>query len=154
MQILPKFLIFSALLATGATEIWAGGFEAVAPEWNFGAAESCTTVTNVFELRNAESTSLTVRTVRSSCSCTAADYPKNAVPPGSSVCLRVTLKLPEKEGPIHKRITVEWQAGSGKNGGKNGETDLVLKGDVRRLAWLEPPAANFGVCPTGAVAEA
>ena len=147
---LPLLLIFPIIVAS---RVLSAGIEAVAPEWNFGSVESGTTITNVFVLRNTATGPLALASVKSSCSCTTADWPKTVIPPGSSACLRVALKLPAEEGPVHKLVTAAWQAQAGTNSGKTGETVLTLKGEARSLIWLTPSAANLGVCRRGTEAD-
>lgn len=145
-MIQPSIILLAAFVTLRSA---AAGLEALSPEWDFASGECGATLTNAFEIRNTANTPLTVGNVRSSCQCTTIDFPKEPVSSGSSAWVRVALHMPAEEGPVNKRVTVEWQSAAGAKG----ETVLVLKGNARALVWIEPSAANFGICRTGAVTE-
>ena len=147
MKILPIALCLLAVVAPSAL---AAGLEGVSPTWGLGVVETGATLANVFELRNTSGQPVTLRSVRSSCSCAAVEWPRQAVPAGSSAWVRVVLKVPAEVGLVHKTVFAVWQG----DDGSRGETVLTIKGAARSLVWLSPPAANFGVCRAGSVTTA
>lgn len=75
-----------------------------------------------FEFKNSSMVPLVINSVKPSCGCTVADYPKEPVQPGKSA--KITVNYNAKSiGHFTKSIIVRSNAGEG-------ETRLIIKGEV------------------------
>ena len=95
--------------------------------WNattldFGKIEQGKPVTAEFEFKNPSMVPLIISSVRPTCGCTVADYPKEPVQPGKSGKIAVTYNA-AGSGFFQKTIVITSNA-------TEGTTSLVIKGEV------------------------
>jgi hypothetical protein len=99
------------------------------PEWNntthdFGEIEYNIPVKAEFEFKNPTLEPLLVSSVKASCGCTVADYPKNPVKPGEKAKVTVTYNA-RNIGQFRKSVRVSFN--------KTGTaTTLFVKGIVKK----------------------
>ena len=99
------------------------------PEWktkthNFGEIEYNKPVKAEFEFKNPTLEPLLVSSVKASCGCTVADYPKNPVKPGESANITVTYNA-RNIGNFKKSVRVNFN--------KSGTaTTLFIEGIVKK----------------------
>lgn len=72
---------------------------------DFGTIEKGIPVSVKFEFINAGSSSISIRSVSSSCGCTVTDYTKTELAPGESGYVKATYNA-AKEGAFHKKVVV------------------------------------------------
>jgi hypothetical protein len=131
MKIVKVFpaLIISLLLLGSFTHINAQ--DAAKPasgiEWNsttvdFGKIEQGKPVSAEFEFKNPTMVPLIINSVRPTCGCTVADYPKEPILPGQSGKIAITFNA-AAGGAFTKAIIVTSNA-------TEGNTNLIIKGEV------------------------
>ena len=81
--------------------------------FNFGDISQGDRVEHVFELENIGNEPLIVSDVRTTCGCTAPEWPREPVPPGQKASLRVVFNSAGKMGMQNKVITVMSNAVNG-----------------------------------------
>jgi hypothetical protein len=96
-------------------------------EWNsttidFGKIEQGKPVSAEFEFKNPTMVPLLISSVRPTCGCTIADYPKEPILPGKSGKIAVTYNA-AAGGAFTKAIVVTSNA-------TEGNTSLIIKGEV------------------------
>lgn len=89
---------------------------------DFGKIEQGKPVSAEFEFQNPTMIPLIISSVRPTCGCTIADYPKEPVQPGKSGKISVTFNA-ASSGMFTKSIIVTSNA-------QEGNTALVIKGEV------------------------
>jgi len=89
---------------------------------DLGKIEKGKPVTVEFEFTNSSMVPLIINSVRPSCGCTAADYPKEPVGPGKSGMIALTYNA-ASVGAFAKSTTVATNAA-------DGNTVLIIKGEV------------------------
>jgi hypothetical protein len=89
---------------------------------DFGKIEQGKPVSAEFEFQNPTMVPLIISSVRPTCGCTIADYPKEPVQPGKSGKISVTFNA-ASSGMFTKSIIVTSNA-------QEGNTALVIKGEV------------------------
>jgi hypothetical protein len=89
---------------------------------DFGKIEQGKPVSAEFEFKNTTMVPLIISSVRPTCGCTVADYPKEPVQPGKSGKIAVTFNA-ASGGAFSKTIIVTSNA-------TEGNTALVIKGEV------------------------
>ena len=89
---------------------------------DFGKIEQGKPVTAEFEFKNPSMVPLIISSVRPTCGCTVADYPKEPVQPGKSGKIAVTYNA-ASSGFFQKTIVITTNA-------TEGTTSLVIKGEV------------------------
>jgi hypothetical protein len=89
---------------------------------DFGKIEQGKPVSAEFEFTNPSMVPLIISSVRTSCGCTVADYPKEPIQPGKSGKINVTYNA-ASTGMNSKSITVTSNA-------VEGNTTLVIKAEV------------------------
>lgn len=89
---------------------------------DFGKIEQGKPVTAVFEFTNPSMVPLIISSVRPTCGCTVADYPKEPIQPGKSGKITTTYNA-ASSGMITKTIIVSSNA-------SEGNTTLVIKAEV------------------------
>jgi hypothetical protein len=90
--------------------------------YDFGKIAKNTPVTVEFEFKNNSIVPLVINSVKPSCGCTVADYPREPVQPGKSAKITVNYNA-GNIGHFTKSITVSSNA-------SEGETKLIIKGEV------------------------
>ena len=89
---------------------------------DLGKIEQGKPVTVEFEFTNPSMVPLIINSVRPSCGCTAADYPKEPVAPGKSGKIALTYNA-AASGAFTKSTTVTTNSAEGN-------TTLIIKGEV------------------------
>ena len=89
---------------------------------DFGKIEQGKPVSAEFEFKNPSMVPLIINSVRPTCGCTVADYPKEPVQPGKSGKIAVTYNA-AASGVFTKTIVVTSNA-------TEGNTSLIIKGEV------------------------
>jgi hypothetical protein len=89
---------------------------------DFGKIEQGKPVSAEFEFKNPSMVPLIISSVRPTCGCTIADYPKEPVQPGKSGKISVTFNA-AASGFFQKSIGVTTNA-------TEGNTALIIKGEV------------------------
>jgi hypothetical protein len=90
--------------------------------YDFGKIVKNSPATVEFEFKNNSMVPLVINSVRPTCGCTVADYPKEPVQPGKSAAITVKYNT-RSIGHFTKSIIVSSNAGEG-------ETKLIIKGEV------------------------
>jgi hypothetical protein len=78
-------------------------------DYDFGAVEFGTTSGVVFSFQNTSTDSVLLETVRTTCGCTAAEWPERPLAPGATGDLRIEFTA-EHKGPFTKKIRVFFDA--------------------------------------------
>lgn len=90
--------------------------------YDFGQIKKDIPVTTEFEFENTSLVPLIINSVRASCGCTVANYPKEPVQPGKSATISVRYNA-KNPGHFTKTVFVTSNAGEGN-------TQLVITGEV------------------------
>jgi len=90
--------------------------------YDFGKIVKNSPATAEFEFKNKSMVPLVINSVRPTCGCTVADYPKEPVQPGKSAIITVKYNT-RSIGHFSKSIIVSTNA-------SEGETRLIIKGEV------------------------
>ena len=90
--------------------------------FDFGQIVKNSPATAEFEFKNKSMVPLVINSVRPTCGCTVADYPKEPVQPGKSATITVKYNT-RSIGHFSKSIIVKTNA-------SEGETRLIIKGEV------------------------
>ena len=136
MKIISVFLVSSVLILAGLSNVSAQDAAkpedaAKAPssviEWtsitvDFGKIEQGKPVSAEFDFKNPTMVPLIISSVRPTCGCTIADYPKEPILPGKSGKIAVTYNA-AAGGAFTKAIVVTSNA-------TEGNTSLIIKGEV------------------------
>jgi hypothetical protein len=136
MKIISVFLVSSVLILAGlsnlaaqdaakpedAAKAPASGIEWTSTTVDFGKIEQGKPVSAQFEFKNPTMVPLLISSVRPTCGCTIADYPKEPILPGKSGKIAVTYNA-AAGGVFTKAIVVTSNA-------TEGNTSLIIKGEV------------------------
>lgn len=98
--LLASLLIFSSSKAQQASEF----FDTL--QYNFGVLHQHDSAVHYFHFVNKSKTDMIIEDVKSTCSCTASDYPKVPVKPGEKSYIKVTFDPTDKEGHIAKGVNL------------------------------------------------
>jgi hypothetical protein len=112
---------FSMIKAQDAAKP-ASGIEWTSTTIDFGKIEQGKPVSAEFEFKNPTMVPLLISSVRPTCGCTIADYPKEPILPGKSGRIAVTYNA-AAGGAFAKAIVVTSNA-------TEGNTSLIIKGEV------------------------
>jgi hypothetical protein len=118
MLLLSSFYIIKAQDAAKP----ASGIEWTSTTIDFGKIEQGKPVSAEFEFKNPTMVPLLISSVRPTCGCTIADYPKEPILPGKSGKIAVTYNA-AAGGAFTKAIVVTSNA-------TEGNTSLIIKGEV------------------------
>jgi Protein of unknown function (DUF1573) len=108
-------------------------FEWANKTYDFGKIPQGKPVTAEFQFRNPSMAPLIINSVRPSCGCTVADYPKEPILPQKSGTIKVTYNAANM-GPFQKSVSVA------SNTGEQNEI-LFIKGEVIAEGEQNPPSA-------------
>lgn len=130
MKIVSVFLVSSVLiLASLSFSVSAqdaakpsSGIEWTSTTIDFGKIEQGKPVSAEFEFKNPTMVPLLISSVRPTCGCTIADYPKEPILPGKSGKIAITYNA-AAGGAFTKAIVVTSNA-------TEGNTSLIIKGEV------------------------
>ncbi len=92
--------------------------------YNFGDIKEGQVVNYEIKFRNSGTAPLKLTSVKASCGCTAADWPRNEIKPGEQGTIHVKFNSAGRLGPQHKTITVITNEAEGK------PYQFHLKGEV------------------------
>lgn len=82
-------------------------------KFDFGEIKQGEEVQHTFKFTNNGSQPLLITNVRTTCGCTATDYPKAPVQPGETASITAKFNSAGKRGPQNKVITIESNAAQG-----------------------------------------
>ncbi|WP_192820737.1 DUF1573 domain-containing protein [Rufibacter sp. LB8] len=82
-------------------------------KFDFGNIKQGDVVEHTFTFTNNGSQPLVIKNVRTTCGCTATDYPKTAIQPGQTASLTARFNSAGKKGPQNKVITIDSNAVQG-----------------------------------------
>lgn len=99
--------------------------------FDFGEAASSNLVKHVYRFKNTGDAPLVLTSVKSSCVCLVADWPKQAIAPNEHGQIEALLNLSGKRGKMVKSITVK------SNAAKNSTLQLIIEGNVVSAEQLE-----------------
>ncbi len=106
-------------------------------------------VTAEIPFTNVGTEPLIMTEVRPSCGCTSAPLDKDTLAPGESTVLRVSLNLPQQNGPIEKWITIR------TNEAENNNVHLMaLRANVQRPIQMSQAYLAFNSTSLGNETEA
>ncbi len=138
-------MTFCTMLLLCAAISYAGQrVEAGQPNYDFGTIPQGQLVEHVFIIRNIGDKPLTIKAVRPSCGCTAAQVSAKVVNPGQSSRIKATFNSTNFPGSIHKTIAVE------TDDPRQHMTTLSLTGVVIEEIVISPRQVNFGLLKSGA----
>jgi Protein of unknown function (DUF1573) len=127
-NVIPALLVsmlllgsFSIIKAQDAAKP-ASGIEWTSTTIDFGKIEQGKPVSAEFDFKNPTMVPLLISSVRPTCGCTIADYPKEPILPGKSGKIAVTYNA-AAGGVFTKSIVVTSNA-------TEGNTSLIIKGEV------------------------
>jgi hypothetical protein len=123
----PALIIFAVMIMLVNASTQPSGSVASGIEWksttvDFGKIPKDKPVVAEFSFRNPSMVPLIIQSVKPSCGCTVADYPKEPVSPQKTAVIRITFDA-KSSGYFQKSVTVSSNAGEGS------ET-LIIKGEV------------------------
>lgn len=78
---------------------------------DFGDVKQGDSAVYVFEFTNTGKDDLKIAEVKSTCSCTASDWPKEPIAPGKKGSIRVSFDTKDKEGYYAKGVNIFSNAG-------------------------------------------
>lgn len=110
------YALNSAKVLNGASIVWEQN------TMNLGTVEKGTTTTVKFEFTNNGNQSLVIERVKTSCGCTATEYPKKPILPGQAASILVSYNA-KSIGSFHKTVLVYSNA-------IESTTSLRIKGTV------------------------
>lgn len=102
---------------------------------DFGEVPMHGNTTCSFELKNTGNEPLIIQQVKSPCSCTVADWPKEPILPGKKGVIKVRYDS-ARVGPINKSFTVL------SNAANEPSKNLFIKGKVLPVAETTPTMTN------------
>lgn len=118
------------------------------PNYDFGVMQKGTTLSHEFELENRGDEPLELTAGQPSCKCTIGEVPKDPVPPGGKVLVKVTWTAKIDPGEFRQTAPIL------TNDLKNPRVELQVFGNVIRTSGLEPQDFDFGRVRVGKPAEA
>jgi hypothetical protein len=108
------------------------------PLFDFGTADSQSTIEHTFVIRNIGDTTLEISQVRPACGCTLANISEKMVAPGAESQITARLSLQGRNGPQSKAITIM------SNDPQNPEYRVTLAGTVATSINVTPDRLMFG----------
>lgn len=78
---------------------------------DFGDVKAGDSAVHYFKFKNTGQKPLIIHEVKSTCSCTASDWPKKPIAPGASGSIRVSFKTKDKDGYYAKGVNMFSNAG-------------------------------------------
>src|SRR5581483_7104324 len=137
----------SELLGTGAVSgAPAPLAEAVDPVYNFGTALSGPPVRHTFTIRNAGQAPLEIRSVVTSCGCTAAKPSQNVLAPGEIATIAAEVDTRYEHGHSLSVVTVA------TNDPRKRALQLKIEGVIKAQVTAVPAALDFGKVHHGTAA--
>lgn len=101
-----KKIMFLSAFVIGATSLFAQTLSLEKEEIQFGDIKLNTDVTSKIKVTNTGDKPLILKSVVGSCGCTAPDYPKTPIAPGSSADITVKYSSGTIAGDFNKSVTI------------------------------------------------
>jgi hypothetical protein len=111
--------------------------------FDFGTADSQSSVTHTFVLQNIGDTTLEITNIRAACGCTVANVSSREVPPGGTSELTAVLNLQGRQGYQSKSITIT------SNDPENSNYIVTMAGTATRAVSITPDRLMFGQITSG-----
>jgi hypothetical protein len=132
----------------GATVVHAAqSISSSQPVFNFGTIPQGKKVEHVFIVNNSGDMPLTIKSIRPSCGCTAANASSSVIQPWKSSEITVTFNSANFSGAIHKTIALE------TNDPKVPVYILTLNGSVIEEIAVNPRQINLGALKLGSTKD-
>ncbi|MGH7915036.1 MAG: DUF1573 domain-containing protein, partial [Candidatus Binataceae bacterium] len=130
----------SALLGqeTGAAAAGAPKAEVAQPAYNFGTALSGPSINHVFMIKNAGNAPLEIRSVNSSCGCTAARPSKTILAPGEVATIAASVDTRFEQGHNLSVVTLT------TNDPAHASLQLKIEGVIKPQVAAQPMDIDFG----------
>jgi hypothetical protein len=142
------FLTFLILLIVSAVDGHAAQYITVSnASYDFGTIPQGQKVEHIFIVKNIGDVPLSIKGIRPSCGCTAAQASSRVIQPGKTSEIKVTFNSANFFGSIHKTIAVE------SDDPKAPVSTLSLNGSVIEEITINPRQINLGVLKSGSVKE-
>mgnify|MGYP001579808444 CR=1 FL=1 len=101
---------------------------------HFGVIKEGKKAIHKYKFENTGNRDLKIEEVKTTCGCTVADYPKEAIPPGGRGKIIVSFDTKHKDGPYVKGVNVH------HNGGiSNLIVFITVKGEKSKIPEMEIP---------------
>jgi copper(I)-binding protein len=145
-----KFIFLAFLFFSVADPATAHGVQHITvsqPVFDFGSVPQGKKVEHAFLIKNNGDTPLSIKSIRPSCGCTAANAATLQVQPGKSTEIKVTFNSSNFAGVIHKTIILE------TDDPKTPVHTLALKGSVIEEVTVSPRQINLGLLKANATKE-
>ncbi len=117
------------------------------PLFDFGSADSSTTIEHTFVIQNIGDTTLEITQVRPACGCTLANISEKMIPPGGQSEITARLSLAGRNGPQSKPITIL------SSDPQNPEYRVTMAGTVSSAIMVSPDRLMFGQIGQGQTME-
>lgn len=117
------------------------------PSYDFGSIPQGQKVEHVFIVKNSGDMPLSIKGIRPSCGCTAAEASSRIIQPGKASEIKVIFNSANFFGAIHKTIAVE------SDDPRTPVFTLSLHGTVIEEITVNPRQINLGVLKSGSVKE-
>jgi hypothetical protein len=75
-------------------------------QYDFGKVQQGDTVVHTFNFTNKATIALVIEDVKTTCSCTASEYPKNPIKPGESSFIKIAFDSTDKLGRYAKGVNI------------------------------------------------
>lgn len=95
-----SILIFTSAKAQRASEF----FDTL--QHNFGVLHQHDSAVHYFHFTNKSQTDLVIEDVKTTCSCTASEYPQKPVKPGEKAYIKISFDPTDKEGHYAKGVNI------------------------------------------------
>jgi len=128
----------------GATTSGAPKAAVEGKDYDFGSVLNGVPVAHVFKIHNAGTGTLVIRSVQTSCGCTAAKPTRSDLAPGEDSDIAVSFDTSFDQGPATRTVTVSTNDPAAK------QIVLTLKGDVKVQVEAAPAQVAFGDVKYGA----
>lgn len=104
MKKLLLFILFISPFYTAHAQQAKSFFDTL--QYDFGVMQQGDTAEHYFYFTNSSATELVITEVKTTCSCTASEYPQNPVKPGEKAFIKVAFDTHDKEGQYAKGINL------------------------------------------------
>ncbi len=102
-----RIVVFIAVAVFSWAQSTTGAKIEIEPKrYDFGTVKQGTVVKYTFQIHNKGTAPLIITDVKTSCGCTASNWPKEAIQPGKSAPMEITFNTTGKSGKQTKSITV------------------------------------------------
>lgn len=81
-------------------------------QYNMGTFKEGEKAVHVFEFTNTGNANLVIKDIRTTCSCTASEWPKESIAPGETSSITVTFDTHGKNGTYDKGVNIHHNGGT------------------------------------------